>query len=174
MLVIRLSRKGRKGLAIYRIVAADSRRAATAKVVAVLGTYNPHTKAVTLKQPELEKYLQNGAQPSSAVVKLLKAQKVKLPKWAEANLVVKKKAPKTKGKSEEGAAAEASADKPASTDGGGEKEEKDSKPEPKESAEEKPKTETPEAAENEPKQDAPAEEPKPKETSQKEQPETKA
>ena len=102
MLVIRLSRVGRKKLAMYRIVAADSRRSATGKIVAQLGHYNPHTKAIVIKKEQLEAYLKNGAQPSSAIVKLLKKEKVKLPKWAEGNLVVKKKAPKkTEKKTEE-------------------------------------------------------------------------
>ncbi len=94
MLVIRLSRVGRKKTALYRLVAADKRRAATGKVVARLGHYNPHTKEAVINKEAIEDYLSKGAQPSSSAVKLLKAQKVKLPKWAEANLVVKKKAPK--------------------------------------------------------------------------------
>jgi small subunit ribosomal protein S16 len=83
MLVIRLSRTGRKGYPTYRIVAADSRRAATGKFVMVLGHYNPHTKALVMKTDEINKYVANGAQPSNAVIKLLKQEKVKLPKWVE-------------------------------------------------------------------------------------------
>lgn len=96
MLVIRLSRVGRKKTALYRLVAADKRRAATGKVVARLGHYNPHTKEAVINKEAVEDYLSKGAQPSSTAVKLLKAQKVKLPKWAEANLIVKKKQPKKK------------------------------------------------------------------------------
>lgn len=96
MLVIRLSRVGRKKVALYRLVAADKRRAATGKIVARLGHYNPHTKETVINKDAIEKYLSQGAQPSSSAVKLLKTQKVKLPKWAEANLVMKKKQPKKK------------------------------------------------------------------------------
>ena len=41
MVVIRLARGGRVKHAIYRIVAADKRRSATSKYLAILGTYNP-------------------------------------------------------------------------------------------------------------------------------------
>lgn len=83
MLVIRMSRGGRKKYPVYRIVAADKRRAATGKFVAVLGHYNPHTKTLVIKKDELKKYIDNGAQPSNAVLKLMKAEKITLPKWAE-------------------------------------------------------------------------------------------
>src|SRR5689334_240505 len=92
MLVIRLTRTGRKKYPTYRIVAADSKRAATGKFVVVLGNYNPHTKELVIKKEETVKYLENGAQPSNAVIKLLKQEKVKLPDWVE--LKTRNRAPK--------------------------------------------------------------------------------
>lgn len=83
MLVIRLSRGGRKKYPVYRIVAADKRRAATGKFVAVLGHYNPHTKDLVIKKDELKTYIGNGAKPSNAVLKLMKQEKIALPKWAK-------------------------------------------------------------------------------------------
>ncbi len=83
MLVIRLARGGRKKYPVYRIVAADKHRAATGKFVAVLGHYNPHTKDLVIKKDELQKHIDNGAQPSNAVLKLMKQEKIDLPKWAE-------------------------------------------------------------------------------------------
>lgn len=104
MLVIRLARTGRKKQPYYRITVADKRRAATGKFVAQIGHFNPYTKEFKVNQEELDKYLKSGAQPSSSVVKLLKSNKIKLPSWAEANLVVRKRAPKQKDKeTEEGA-----------------------------------------------------------------------
>lgn len=82
MLVIRLARGGRKKYPVYRIVAADKRRAATGKFVAVLGTYNPHTKELDIKKPELAQYVENGAQPSEAVLRLMRKDGIELPKWA--------------------------------------------------------------------------------------------
>lgn len=101
MLVIRLSRTGRKNYATYRLVVADSRRSAKGKIVANVGHYNPHTKELVVKKDEVERYLSHGAQPSSAAVKLLQREKIALPKWAQANLVIKNKKSKAKAQTEE-------------------------------------------------------------------------
>ncbi len=90
MLVLRLARTGRAKYPTYRIVAAESARAATGRFVSVLGHYNPHTKDFTIKREEAEKYLANGAQPSPSVVKLLQREGVELPKWVK----IKAHAPK--------------------------------------------------------------------------------
>ena len=82
MLVIRLARGGRKKYPVYRIVAADSRRAATGKFVAVLGNYNPHTKELKFQKEELSQFIANGAQPSEAVLRLMRKDGIELPKWA--------------------------------------------------------------------------------------------
>lgn len=83
MVVIRLARHGRHKYPTYRIVAADKRRAATSKFLAILGTYNPHTKEITLKKEEIAQYLSNGAQASDRVLRILKAEGVDLPAWAK-------------------------------------------------------------------------------------------
>jgi small subunit ribosomal protein S16 len=84
MLAIRLQRQGRKGYPVYRLVVQESQATPTSgRVVAYVGTYNPHTKENSLKIDEIEKYLSNGAQPSPRVIKLLIENKVKLPKWVE-------------------------------------------------------------------------------------------
>lgn len=84
MLVIRLQRAGRKGHAQYRVVVQDSRFSPTSgRVIAYVGSYNPHTKAAKLDKEKIEGYLANGAQPSPRVVGLLKSDKIKLPKWVE-------------------------------------------------------------------------------------------
>lgn len=82
MLAIRLQRTGRKGHAQYRVVVQDSHRSPTSgKVIALLGSYNPHTKMVQIDTEKAKFYLDNGAQPSDRVVSILKQQKVSLPKW---------------------------------------------------------------------------------------------
>lgn len=82
MLVIRLQRTGRKGHAQFRVVVQDSRRTPTSgKVVAQVGTYDPHSKAINLNKERTEAYLNHGAQPSPRVATLLKSEGVKLPKW---------------------------------------------------------------------------------------------
>ncbi len=85
MLVIRLQRTGRKGHAQFRVVVQDSRRTpSSGRVVALLGSYNPHSKEVVINKEMAAKYLANGAQPSDRVVRLLQAEGVKLPTWVSA------------------------------------------------------------------------------------------
>lgn len=82
MLAIRLKRIGRKGHPIYRLAIQESQRhPSSGRVVAYVGTYNPHTKEVNLQKEDAQRYLDNGAQPTPRVVKILKAEGVKLPKW---------------------------------------------------------------------------------------------
>lgn len=84
MLSIRLQRLGRKGYPVYRIVVQDGRQSPdSGKYVALLGSYNPHTKEITLDKEKAEFYLKNGAQPSDRVVSLFKTQKVSLPSWVK-------------------------------------------------------------------------------------------
>jgi small subunit ribosomal protein S16 len=84
MLVIRMQRTGRKGHAQFRVVVQDSRRTPTSgKVVASLGSYNPHTKTTTVDKEKASFYLEHGAQPTERVVRLLKAEGVKLPSWVK-------------------------------------------------------------------------------------------
>ncbi|HSX46078.1 MAG TPA: 30S ribosomal protein S16 [Candidatus Saccharimonadia bacterium] len=82
MLVIRMQRTGRKGHAMFRVVVQDSRRTPTSgKIVAFLGSYDPHSKSVNLNKEKVSFYLEHGAQPSDRVAALLKAEGIKLPKW---------------------------------------------------------------------------------------------
>lgn len=82
MLAIRLQRLGRKGYPVYRIAVQEAQRhPSSGRVVAYIGSYNPHTKDVTIDAEKTDFYLSNGAQPTPRVVRILKDQKVKLPKW---------------------------------------------------------------------------------------------
>lgn len=76
MLVIRLSRVGRHNHAQYRLVVQEKTKAPTGKHVAIVGSYDPHLKQVVLKEEEIKKYLENGAQPSDSVHNLLVANGV--------------------------------------------------------------------------------------------------
>jgi small subunit ribosomal protein S16 len=116
MLTIRLARTGRTKYPTYRIVAAESARAATGKFVAVLGHYNPHTKDIVLKKDEIAKHLGNGAQPSNTVAKLLTREKVELPEWVK----IKTKAPKPKDEPAVEEAPKAEAEAPADEAAAGE------------------------------------------------------
>lgn len=136
MLVIRLQRTGRKGHAQFRVVVQDSRRTPTSgKIVAQVGTYNPHTKELILDKERAQHYLDHGAQPSDRVVLILKKEGVKLPSWVklpakqegklrnpeklrrnrpeEPKEEVKEEAPAEEAAAAEAAAAEAPAETPA-------------------------------------------------------------
>ncbi|MCA9346999.1 30S ribosomal protein S16 [Candidatus Saccharibacteria bacterium] len=84
MLTIRLQRGGRKGLPQYRVVVQDSRFSPTSgRIVSVIGTYNPHSKEVTVDKEAATKFMSNGAQPSPRVASILRAQGVALPSWVK-------------------------------------------------------------------------------------------
>jgi len=82
MLAIRYQRTGRKGHAQFRVIVQDSRRSpSSGQLVAQIGHVDPHTKAVTLDKERAKFYLDNGAQPSDRVARMLKSEGVKLPSW---------------------------------------------------------------------------------------------
>ncbi|NCQ53933.1 30S ribosomal protein S16 [Candidatus Saccharibacteria bacterium CG11_big_fil_rev_8_21_14_0_20_41_19] len=84
MLAIRLQRVGQKGYATYRVSVQEAQRhPSSGRIVATLGSYNPHTKVANINVETAQKYLDNGAQPSPRVVKLLAAAGAKMPTWIE-------------------------------------------------------------------------------------------
>lgn len=94
MLAIRLQRLGRKAYPVYRLAVQEAQKhPSSGKVVAYVGSYNPHTKETKINVEAIQKYLDNGAQPTDRVVKLLKEVKeIKLPKWVKTERVQKSKA----------------------------------------------------------------------------------
>ena len=84
MLAIRMQRTGRSGHAQFRMIVQDSKFSPTrGRVVAYLGSYNPHTKTAVLDSEKAAQYLQNGAQPSDRAARLLKSEGIKLPDWVK-------------------------------------------------------------------------------------------
>lgn len=82
MLSIRMQRTGRKGHAMFRLVVQESRLTPTSgKVVALLGSYDPHAKTAQINTEKADFYLKNGAQPSDRAAFLLQKEGVKLPSW---------------------------------------------------------------------------------------------
>ncbi len=95
MLAIRLQRIGRKGYPTYRLAVQESQRhPSSGRVVAYVGSYNPHTKETTINLEKVEFYLGHGAQPTPRVVRILTEQKVKLPSWVKTSVGDKKVAVK--------------------------------------------------------------------------------
>lgn len=93
MLAIRLQRVGRVGYPTYRLAVQEAQRhPSSGRVVAYVGNYNPHTKDAHVQVELAQKYLDNGAQPTPRVVKLLKDAGVNLPKWVKEADTSKQKA----------------------------------------------------------------------------------
>ena len=90
MVVIRLSRVGKKKQAFYRVVVADSRRPVTAKFIQILGWYNPHTKELNVKKEKIETWFSHGAKPSNSVAILFEKNKIALPSWVKIEKKTKK------------------------------------------------------------------------------------
>ena len=120
MLAIRLQRNGRSHLPVYRIIVQEAQRhPLSGRVVAELGHYNPETKETVLDKESTKKYLQNGAKPSTRVIRILKAEKISLPAWVKDPLEKHAKAKhadklrKNQPKEEAGAEAPATEEAPA-------------------------------------------------------------
>ncbi len=77
MLVIRLTRTGKKGQPNYRIVVTDSRKSVYSPYIANIGHYDPRTKAVVLNKDEATDWMNKGAKPSNTVAKILEKEGLK-------------------------------------------------------------------------------------------------
>ena len=71
MLKIRLSRVGKKGYAQYRIIVAEKTAPIKGKFVEQIGSYNPHTKDILVKEGRVEHWISQGATCSDTVYNLL-------------------------------------------------------------------------------------------------------
>lgn len=86
---IRLSRRGRKKLAIYDIVIADARSPRDGKFIEKIGSYNPNTDpaTVTLKSERAVDWLLKGAQPTDTTRALLSHEGVMLKKHLQVGVL---------------------------------------------------------------------------------------
>lgn len=86
-----MQRRGRRGHAQFRLVVQDSRFSPTSgRVVAYLGSYDPHTKVANFDKEKATEYLKNGAQPTDRAARLLKSEGVKMPSWVKESAPAKK------------------------------------------------------------------------------------
>ena len=71
---MRLRRMGQIHAPFYRVIVADSRSPRNGKFIAEIGTYDPKQEpsAIKIDAEAAKKWLQNGAQPTETVAKLLK------------------------------------------------------------------------------------------------------
>ena len=77
MLVIRLTRTGKKGQPNYRIVVTDQRKSVYSPYVEMVGHYDPKTKKIVLDHEKTLAWLDKGAKPSNTVAKLLEKEGLK-------------------------------------------------------------------------------------------------
>ena len=117
-MMIRFQRIGRTNDPAFRIVVLEKERAAKAgNIVEQLGTYNPRSKALTLKDDRVKHWISMGAQPTDSIHNLLVSKKVIEGK--KVNVLPKKtpqvdeEAVKSAAEAEKKAAADAAAAKAA-------------------------------------------------------------
>jgi small subunit ribosomal protein S16 len=81
MLAIRLARFGAKKKPTYRVVIIDKERARNSRSVEVVGYYNPIAKPaeVHLDHERIKYWINNGAQPSDTVSRLLRTNPAQAP-----------------------------------------------------------------------------------------------
>ena len=107
MLVIRLTRKGKKNQPFFRVVVTDKRKSSKAgRALEDLGYVDPLTKRKNLKKERILYWISKGAQPSESIHNLLVAEKIiEGKKIHVSKLSTKKKAEISKAKEEAGAKA---------------------------------------------------------------------
>jgi small subunit ribosomal protein S16 len=76
MLMIRLSRVGKKGYPTYRLVISEKQRDPYGKALEILGSYNPHSKDLQAKADRIVHWISMGAQMSDTVNNLLVSKKI--------------------------------------------------------------------------------------------------
>jgi small subunit ribosomal protein S16 len=83
MLKIRLTRRGKKNSAFFRLVVAEHTSPVKGKFLEALGFLNPHTKEKSLKEERIKYWIEKGAQCSDSAHNLLvSAGVIKGPKRA--------------------------------------------------------------------------------------------
>ncbi len=88
MIKIRLARFGRKKKPFYRIVVANEDAPRDGKYIEKIGTYDPmlentNPSRVTMKDDRVSYWLQQGAQPTNRVLKIIGALSIKLPRYIQ-------------------------------------------------------------------------------------------
>ena len=82
MVVIRMARGGAKNRPFYNVVVADSRMPRDGRFIERIGFYNPkaaeHEPAFRIALDRVEFWVNQGAQPSDAVKKLIKRGKAQV------------------------------------------------------------------------------------------------
>ncbi|MBU1082930.1 30S ribosomal protein S16 [Patescibacteria group bacterium] len=112
MLVIRLSRQGRRNSPTYRLVVAENSKATDGSFVEIVGNYNSIAKdqPLVVEKERIEYWISQGAKPSNTVAKLLNR--------VGFDLSVEKKSKAPKKKAEEAKTAPQAANAPVTEEAG--------------------------------------------------------
>jgi small subunit ribosomal protein S16 len=106
MLTIRLSRVGRKNKPQYRLIISEKTKDPYGRSLEILGSYDPYTKKLDVKEDRIKHWLKNGSGMSDTVNnllienKIIEGKKVKATKISKKRLA-KKEAEESKKKAEE-------------------------------------------------------------------------
>ncbi|CAN5459016.1 30S ribosomal protein S16 [soil metagenome] len=86
---IRLSRRGRKKLAIFDVVVADARAPRDGRFIEKIGTYNPNTNPATINLDDEKAFswVMKGAQPTDTVKAMLSYRGVMLKKHLQIGVI---------------------------------------------------------------------------------------
>lgn len=76
MLVIRLTRIGKRNQPSYRVVLTEKKNPVKGKFIEILGSYNPRLKTKAFKAERIKYWLSKGAQASPTVHNLLVSEKI--------------------------------------------------------------------------------------------------
>jgi small subunit ribosomal protein S16 len=111
---LRLMRMGKKKQPTYRIVAADSRSPRNGRFIEIVGTYEPRRdpSVIEIDNDRAVHWLQNGAQPTERVAKLLEVTGA----WEQFKTGVAPAAPKPPPEKAEKPAKAAKAEAPSDDD----------------------------------------------------------
>jgi len=102
MLTIRFSRLGKKNKPFYRIIISEKHKSPKSKHLELLGHYNPHTKAASIKSERVQYWLDKGATVSNSVFNLLvKEGVIKSDSKRKSVFISKKRAGKMEEKKKE-------------------------------------------------------------------------
>lgn len=71
MLTIRLSRTGKRNKPMYRLVISEKARDPQSRALEILGSYNPHTKDLNIKEDRVRHWIEKGSGLSPSVNNLL-------------------------------------------------------------------------------------------------------
>lgn len=89
MVKIRLTRRGRKKLALYDVIIADVRAPRDGRFIEKIGTYNPLTNPATINLDEDRAFhwIMNGAQPTDTVKAMLSYRGVLMRKHLQIGVI---------------------------------------------------------------------------------------